>query len=480
MTEFFTEPAHGVSTDRTRTGAPSLATPLLKAVPVAACPADATEVAGLPTSFVVDLALRHLSRKGELSLYALAQHLGLPVPVVEPLLHQMRTQALLEVPRRGTLEGDVRFNLTDTGHRLARRAFDKCQYVGPAPVTLAEYVTQVRQQAQHQKPVRAERLQQALNNLVLAPDLLPTLGSALNSGKAIYLFGDSGTGKTYLAEHLVRTLDGPIWVPHAVYVDGEVVQVFDPIVHQRVTLAPVPDRSLARDLSADGRWVRSQRPVVITGGELTLDLLDLAYDAHTRLHTAPPQLKANNGIFVIDDLGRQRATPSELMNRWIVPLDRQVDYLKLNTGTQFLVPFAVRVIFSSNLAPAALVDPAFARRLGYKIQIHALSAEQYRTVIHQACARCDVPPDPAGIDHLVHTLHARTGQAFYPCIPFDVISKIADRGRYLDQPARLTPELLDWAWHTYFGEPDAPDEPAVTGSCGATQTSNTSGETHAK
>lgn len=442
-----------------------VASPLLKAA-LADPFGDAVDIEGLPASFVTDLALRHFARKGELKLFAVAQQLGLPVPVVDHLLAQMRGLALLEVPRRGTLEGDVSFALTDAGHRMARLAFDKCQYVGPAPVTLSDYVAQVKEQALHQAPVRAERLQQVLKDMVIEPELLPTLGSALNSGKAIYLHGDSGTGKTYLAEHLVRTLEGHIWVPHAVYVDGEVVQVFDPIVHKRVTLAPVPDRALARDLSADGRWVRSERPVVITGGELTLDTLDLEYDPHTRLHNAPPQLKANNGLFVIDDLGRQRVRPSELMNRWIVPLDRHVDYLTLNTGTKFTVPFDVRVIFSSNLAPTDLVDPAFARRLGYKIQIQALDAERYRGVVAQACARTGVPADPAGIDYLIHTLHPRDARPYYPCIPYDVISKIADLDRYLDQPVRMTPELLEWAWHTYFGNEAGPSVQGVSNHLG--------------
>ncbi|QHE76504.1 ATP-binding protein [Hydrogenophaga sp. PBL-H3] len=415
---------------------------------------DVSDIAGLPASFLSDLALRHLGRKGELKLFALAQALGLPVPLVDGLLHQMRSLALVEVPRRGTLDGDISYVLTDAGHRLARLAFEKCHYVGPAPVPLNDYIAQVKEQGQHLAPVRAERLQQVLGDMVVDPALLPTLGSALNSGKAIYLFGDSGTGKTYLAEHLVRTLEGHIWVPHAVYVDGEVITVFDPIVHKRVTLAPVPDRALVRDLSSDGRWVRTERPVVIAGGELTLDTLDLEFDASSRLHIAPPQMKANNGIFVVDDLGRQRVSPRDLMNRWIVPLDRHVDYLTLNTGTKFSVPFDVRVIFSSNLSPDELVDPAFARRLGYKLRIHALDAASYRTVVAQACLRSGVPEDLRAIDHLINTLHPCDDTPYYPCIPFDVISKIADLDRYLGEPARMTCERLDWAWNAYFGLED--------------------------
>ncbi|MBT9552124.1 MAG: ATP-binding protein [Hydrogenophaga sp.] len=432
---------------------------LLKPAPVDTF-GDGPDVAGLPASFLVDLALRHLSRKGELKLYALAQALGLGVTVLDGLLGQMRTLALVEVPRRGTLEGDISYTLTDLGHRRARIAFDRCQYLGPAPVPLGEYVAQVREQNSQLQPVRELRLRAVLASMVLPAALLPSLGSAMNSGKAIYLHGASGTGKTFLAEHLVRTLEGHVWVPHAIYVDGEVVQVFDPIVHRETPddAAAGLGRGLQRDLSSDGRWVRCERPVVIVGGELILDTLDLAHDPHTRVHTAPPQLKANNGIFVVDDLGRQRVSPTELMNRWIVPLDRHVDHLTLSTGTKFSVPFDVRVIFSSNLPPDSLVDPAFARRLGYKIEIEPLDADGYREVVAQACARAGVPEHPAGVAHLIHTLHPRHAQPYLPCIPHDVVSKIADLARYRQRPPRLTPEALDWAWHNHFGLPvlDAP------------------------
>lgn len=428
--------------------------PLLKAASPDPAEGPGSEAASLPVSFLTDLTLRHFSRLGELKLYEVAQHMGMPVPAVDGLLTHMRALTLLEVPRRGSLEGDVSYALTEAGERQARLAFEKCNYVGPAPVTLPEYVAQVSEQSQHLAPVRAARLQQAMSDLVIDPAMLPTLGSALNSGKAIYLYGASGTGKTYLAEHLVKTLEGHIRVPHAVYVDGEVIQVYDPIVHRRVPLAAVPEHGLARDLSADGRWVRTERPVVIAGGELTLDMLDLAYDPHTRLHVAPPQMKANNGIFVVDDLGRQRVSPHELMSRWIVPLDRWVDYLALNTGTKFTVPFDVRVVFSSNQAPDELVDPAFARRLGYKIHLAPMDVDAYRVVVAQACARTGVPQDPVGVDYLVNTLHMRNFQPYLPSLPFDVISKIADRAQYLEEPPRMTPEVLDWAWANYFGGND--------------------------
>ena len=428
--------------------------PLLRAEPPDPTEVPVAEAASLPAAFLTDLALRHFARLGELKLIQIAHHLGMAVPLVDGLLSTMRKLGLLEVPRRGDLEGDVSYALTDTGQRLARLAYEKCNYVGPAPVTLPEYVARVGEQSQHLVPVRAARLQQAMDDLVIDPAMLPTLGSALNSGKSIYLYGASGSGKTYLAEHLVKTLEGHILVPHAVYVDGEVIQVYDPVVHHPVPVAATPTHGLTREVPIDGRWVLVERPVVIAGGELTLDMLDLAYDPHTRLHMAPPQMKANNGIFVLDDFGRQRVGPYELMNRWIVPLDRRVDYLALNTGTKFTVPFDVRVVFSSNLAPEKLVDPAFARRLGYKIHLLPMSANSYRTVVVQACARSGVPPEQAGIDYLVNTLHMRNLMPFLPSLPFDVISKIADRAQYLEQAPRMTPELLDWAWANYFGGND--------------------------
>lgn len=421
----------------------------------------------LPDAFLVDLALRHLARRGELRMASMAHLLGVGVSATDALLSRMRGLQMVEVPRRGSLDGDVSYALTDAGQRQARMAMEKCQYVGPAPVTLNEYVSSVRRQSLGQTAIHVADLRRALGDLVIDEALLPALGGALNSGKAMYLYGESGTGKTYLAEHLVRTLRGTVRVPHALYVEGEVIQVYDPTVHRAVQGSSggsdLP--RLALEEQVDGRWVEVARPVVLAGGELTLGMLDLQYDTHTRVHIAPPQMKANNGIFVVDDLGRQRVAPRELMNRWIVPLDRRVDYLGLHSGIKFECPFELKVVFSSNLSPEQLVDPAFARRLGYKIQVPELAPSQYREVVSQACARAGVPPDAQAIDHLVDRLHPFHGQSYYPCIPFDVISKIADRARYLEEPPRMTPELVEWAWGLYFGGngvTDVSDVSAVT------------------
>jgi predicted ATPase with chaperone activity len=413
------------------------------------------DTSGLPETFLIDLLLRHFSRIGELRLFEISQRMCLSRQRVEALLKNMRELHLLKVSSRGTFEGDVSYSLTELGHSRANLAYEKCHYVGPAPVTLDEYAARVSEQSLRLNPTTAPQLKEAMGDMVIHEGLLPSLGSALNSGKAIYLYGPSGSGKTYLAEHLVKTLKGHIWVPHAVYVAGEVIQVFDPMVHRAVQDGtPMAERSLSREPTPDGRWVRTERPVVMTGGELTLQLLELEFDPVSRLYVAPLQMKANNGILVIDDLGRQRISPRELLNRWIVPLDRHVDYLSLHTGGKFKVPFDVTVIFSSNLTPDELTDAAFARRLGYKIHIDELGKKAYREVFLQACHRAGIEFNTQAFDFMVNELHPEYEQAFLPCIPYDVISKIRDRTLYLGESPRLNLELMAWAWNLYFGSGD--------------------------
>ena len=410
---------------------------------------------------MVDLVLRHLLRRGDLLLMDICRRMGLSRLRIDGLLSHLRTLNLVKVSRCGDLEGDVSYVLTDMGRIQAHAAVEKCQYVGVAPVTLDEYVSMVQSQSMRLQATTAQQLKAAMGDLVLDDELLPQLGSALNSGKSIYLHGPSGSGKTYLAEHMVKTLHGQIWIPHAIQVDSEIIQVFDQRVH-RIVKPPVPERrSLSRNVAMDGRWVLTERPVVMTGGELTLRMLELEFDTLSRIYVAPLQMKANNGVFVIDDLGRQRISPHELLNRWIVPLDRHVDHLGLHTGTKFQIPFDVTVIFSSNLTPEELTDPAFARRLGYKIPIKALSPQAYREVVSQACVRVGVECDRLSVDHLVEHLHPSCHQEYLPCVPYDVISKIRDRARYLDQELRLTPALLEWAWQMYFGPGDSARMQAV-------------------
>ncbi len=426
---------------------------VLSAPPPSALSVFNADAPYLPEVLLVDLLLRHFLRFGDIPLVEISRRVGLSRLRVETSLTQMRALHYLKVSRCGDIEGDVSFVLTDLGRVQATAAFEKCQYVGPAPVSLDEYVCMVHNQSMRLDATTALQLKDALGDLVLDEDLLPSLGGALNSGKAIYLYGASGSGKTYLAEHLARTLKGFIRIPYAIHVDGEIIQVFDPRIHH-VKAPETERRSLSRDTALDGRWVLTQRPVVMTGGELTLQLLELEYDVLSRIYVAPPQMKANNGIFVVDDLGRQRMSPHDLLNRWIVPLDRHVDYLSLHTGATFEIPFDVTVIFSSNLTPDELTDPAFARRLGYKIAIKALSKNAYLEVIAQTCKRVGAEFDQHAIDHMVEHLHPSYQQDYLPCIPYDVISKIRDRALYLGQEVHLTPDLIEWAWQMYFGPGD--------------------------
>jgi energy-coupling factor transporter ATP-binding protein EcfA2 len=413
---------------------------------------------GLSDRFLIDLLVRHLSRAGESRAAELGRRVALPLSVLEPTLDFLRAEKLIEVPRRGTFDGDVSYALTSAGASVAQASFAKCQYCGPAPVTLEDYVARVEAQGARHCPVNESMVRSALEPAVVSRDLVHKLGAAVNSGKALYMYGPSGSGKTYLAERLVKVMSGAIWVPHAIVVDGEVIQVFDPIVHRPIDDGLQSD-GIDRQSRWDRRWIRTQRPVVMTGGELTLEMLELEFEQVSRFYIAPPQVKANNGMMVIDDLGRQRVAARDLMNRWIVPLDRGVDYMSLHTGTKFKVPFDVGVIFSSNLAPMELGDAAFARRLGYKLRIGAMDESDYRRVFVQACERAELEPSRAAADFLVRDLHGASRMPLYPTIPYDVVSKLRDRARFLGVEPELSDDGLRWAWELYF----APDDGDPTG-----------------
>jgi hypothetical protein len=277
--------------------------------------------------------------------------------------------------------------------------------------------------------------------------VLDQFGAAMNSGRAIFVYGPAGSGKTYIVERLAGLLAGEVYVPFAILVGNQVIQVFDPNVHER---AGGGDEGLQfLHGAADSRWVRCKRPVVLTGGELTLQLLDLQFDHASRFYMAPPQLKANNGLFIIDDLGRQLVRPKDLMNRWIVPLDRRVDYLALHTGEKFLVPFDVAVVFSSNLQPGKLADDAFLRRLGYKIHLGALDAALYRELCRQVARALGLRCSERVIDYIVERFEAEK-RPLLACTPRDLLCQVRDRACYRGLDAEVTEPLVAWAWDNYF------------------------------
>lgn len=408
------------------------------------------EETGLNFLFLVELVVKILFNAGQLRLAELSSRACLAIGVLEPLLAFMRSERLCEVCRRGETETDVTYTLTELGRVRAEDCLQKSRYAGPAPVTLDAYVHQVELQSVRGMHVSRTQMREAFAGLVVQERILEQFGAAMNSSRAIFLYGPAGAGKTFLAEQLVKLLSGQVYVPHALVIDGEVLQLFDPLVHREVALEIVPGSVLERRKHRDARWVLCQRPVVIAGGELTLSMLDLEYDERARFYHLPPQVKANNGLLIIDDLGRQLVPPHQLMNRWIVPLDRHVDYQALHSGKKFMIPFDVKVIFSTNIAPEELDDEAFLRRLGYKIFMGPLDPDDYRKIFRQVCAELDIPYDDAGFQYLLHAHHEREGRPLLACLPRDLLGQVRDRGAFGGIRPELSEALLDWAWGNYF------------------------------
>lgn len=407
---------------------------------------------GLPFLFLVELVAKLLFQRGQVRLSELSAQLKLTVSVLDPLITFMRTEKLCEVTRRGGsgTDADLTYNLTDAGRSRATEFMNRNAYAGPAPVTLAAYCAQVEAQSVAQMRIVRADMANAFAGIVVSPIVLEQFGAAMNSRRAIFVHGPAGSGKTYLAERLAGLLKGDISVPYAVLVDGEVVQIYDPIVHRPVDGAPEPTDAFDKRMPQDARWVRAKRPAVLTGGELTLEMLDLQFDPGTRFYQAPPHLKANNGIFIIDDLGRQRCSAAELMNRWIVPMDRHIDYLSLHTGYKFLVPFDVIVVFSSNFPPDQLADGSFLRRLGYKIHVGPLAEPQYQRIFTQVCEEYGVAYSGDAFHYLLHQHHYKEGRPLLACYPRDIVAQVRDLALYEGRAASLDERVLDWAWNNYF------------------------------
>ena len=405
---------------------------------------------GVSEALLLELLVKVLYLRGQLRLPELSAHLCLPATALEALLGFLRSERLCEMSRRGETDAAMAFNLTELGRNRARDFLRRSQYAGPAPVSLEAYVAQVRHQSVKTMQVTQPQLQAAFHDVVIRPQITEQFGAAMNSGRAIFVYGPPGSGKTYVSELLVRLLSGRVAIPHAVAVDNEIMQVYDPMVHSAVA-EPLANRGLDRGAGRDLRWVACDRPVVRTGAELTLSMVDLQFDREAGFYQAPPQVKANNGLFIIDDLGRQLVPAQSLMNRWIVPLDRGIDYLGLHTGAKFLVPFDVIVVFSSNLLPSQLADEAFLRRLGYKIHIGHINEHDYRAIFQQVCEKFAIPCSRTAVDHLLRH-HAAEDRPLLACLPRDLLEQVRDRARFQGQAAELSAANLDWAWDNYFAK----------------------------
>jgi hypothetical protein len=420
-------------------------------------PAPSTlEETGLSTDQIGQLLIKTLYT-GEVTGLVVAERVCLNFQMIEPLVEAFRAQRLVEV--RGTSgSGTVsyRYGLTDLGRDRARQYLDINTYVGPAPVSIASYCQTMKGFASARGYVDRDRLASGFEHLIVGGEVLEQLGPAVNANKAIFLYGKPGNGKTVLGEGMGRALGGDWYVPHAVDVDGQIITVFDPVLHESRDEPGDPGEvRLVRGHDRDRRWVRIKRPVVIVGGELTLDMLDLNFNPISKFHEAPLQMKANGGVFLVDDFGRQRMRPEDLLNRWIVPLESRVDYLTLNTGKKIQVPFDVLTIFATNLDPQSLADEAFLRRIPYKIEIPDPTVEQFTRIFELNCTRRNLRFHEVMVAYLQRRHYAPYRRAMRSCHPRDLLDQITALCRYRGQEPILSRELLDAACKSYFVDNNA-------------------------
>ena len=397
---------------------------------------------GVHEQFLCDLALKHVAMLPEPTTTAVADRLHLPRALTEELLYQLYREKLIEM-RLQSAVGSTRYAMLDHGWEQLRRLQSQSGYIGPAPVSLADYTHMMRLQAVPSHPASIETVRAAFRDLVLPDSLLQTLGCVINSRSSLFLTGLPGTGKTAVSERMNAALSGLIWIPYAVEVDGQIIRIFDGHSH-----FPVPERDTA--IEHDRRWVEIERPLIIVGGELTLDNTDLTWSETAKFYEAPFQVKSNGGTLVIDDFGRQRVAPQDLLNRWILPLERRVDFLTLHSGKKIEVPFEQLVVFSTNLNEKDLVDEAFLRRMGYRARVEPPTAHAFVEIFKRVANIRGVAVDQHCLNHVL-SKYAFEKRQMKGCEPRDLLNKVNDICLFEGRALQLTPELVDLAWGNYFG-----------------------------
>ncbi len=405
------------------------------------------QAAGLTDSEVEALILKFLNARGDASGWAISEQVRLPYRLVNDCLARLKDARLIAY-RGSAGMNDFEYQITDHGRDTARRLAHRCTYFGSAPVSLDDYVRSVQAQGTADRYPTPDDLRRAFEGLVLDDALLARLGPAIASGRGMFLFGPSGNGKTSIAQRITRSLGGQIWVPRSIGIDGEIVRIFDPQHHQEVAVdwdSPLPGHR-----ALDRRWVHIERPTVAVGGELTMDQLEVTTNPHTGISEAPLQLKANGGTLVIDDFGRQRMRISDLLNRWIVPLESGIDYYSLVSGRRIAMPFQQVIVFSTNLEPRDLVDEAFLRRIPYKVPVPDPTEAQFQSLLAGLAAELGVEVDPDAVEHLLEVHYRRARRALRFCHARDLLTQVRNEARYTGTPARLTQDSADRAVDSYF------------------------------
>lgn len=400
--------------------------------------------AGLDEAALSDLTLRFGYGAARFSTNSVAQQLRLSVPVVDEVLRQLAIDGMVEELWQSG-KASSQYRITPAGRELAARLLEVCAYVGPAPVRLESYAAMLRWQFTNTPAVQPDHVSAALSGLVLAPKAAQMAGLAVSSGRSLFVYGPSGNGKSSLGRQIHAALPGDYWIPYCISVGKTVIRVFDEQCHQRVEVGG------ERANTIDQRWVRIRRPLIVVGGELTLEMLDLIYSPALRYYEAPPHLKANGGVFLVDDFGRERVTPDQLLNRFITPMEHQIDYFTLTTGQKIQLPLRHVLIIATNLSPEKVTDPAFLRRMGYRVYLGAPTPEQYTRIFGMYAQRVGAAVEPDVIAGLLERYKSQSRE-LRSCEPRDLIDRAVDICRFHGRPLELSAKVLDLAWTGYFGE----------------------------